>query len=45
MEIDQQLREMNAAKKANFKATFDKKYDEKELVSAPIIHSPLFLPA
>jgi hypothetical protein len=32
--IDAELRQMNAAKKASFKATFDKKYDEKELVSA-----------
>jgi hypothetical protein len=31
--IDAELRQMNAAKKASFKATFDKKYDEKELVS------------
>lgn len=33
MQIDDELRAQNAAKKANFKATFDKKYDEKELVS------------
>jgi len=31
--IDQELREMNARKKANFKASFDRRYDEKLLVS------------
>lgn len=31
--IDAELRQLNAAKKASFKATFDKRYDDKELVS------------
>lgn len=34
MQIDAELRNINAAKKANFKASFDKKYDDKALVSA-----------
>lgn len=38
MQIDEELRALNAAKKANFKATFDKKYDEKELVSKILHH-------
>ena len=31
--IDQELREINARKKASFKASFDRRYDEKLLVS------------
>jgi hypothetical protein len=32
MKIDQELRQMHAANKAQFKANFDKRYDEKALV-------------